>query len=428
MRKRAILLFGILALSLVPCLANAKADQVNIYLFWGEDCPHCAEEKEFLQSLQKKYRQLSVKTYEVWHNKDNAKLYADMLKMHDLMNTNVPATFLGDVVWHGYDDYIREEIEDMVRYCLENDCPDPMAPHLPGPKDITPAENNQLTLPVFGRVDAAKMSLPVLTVVLGLLDSFNPCAFFVLFMLLSMLIHAGSRRRMLLIGGTFVFFSGLVYFLFTSAWLNLFLVLGRVRIITSAAGAIALTVAAVNIKDFFFFKQGVSLTIPDNAQPRLFERMRNLLRAKSLAPMMVGTVVLAVTANAYELLCTAGFPMVFARVLTLHKLATSQYYLYLGLYNLIYIIPLLAIVVLLVITLGARKLTTWQGQVLKLISGMMMLCLGLVILIEPALLNDLATTAGLIAMSLAFAGLLILATKRLREDRLNKRPASERMA
>lgn len=425
MSKRAILIFSLLLLGFLPYHVDAGNNQVNIYFFWGENCPHCTEEKEFLRTLQKKYRRLSVKSYEVWHDKDNAKLFADMLKMRNLINTNVPATFLSDVVWHGYDGYIRKEIEDMVRYCLDNDCPDPMASHLPRPKESE--DDNRIDLPILGRVDAARISLPVLTAVLGLVDGFNPCAFFILFILLGMLIHAGSRRRMLLIGGTFVFCSGLVYFLFMSAWLNLFLVLGRVGVITSIAGAVALTIAAINIKDFFFFKRGVSLTIPDNARPKLYERMRSLLRATSLAPMIIGTVVLAVMANTFELLCTAGFPMVFTRVLTLHSLATSQYYLYLGLYSLIYIIPLLSIVVLLATTLGARKLTSRQGQVLKLISGLMMLCLGLAILIEPALLNNLALTAGMIAMSLALAGLLSFAAKRLRGERLNKR-GSERMA
>lgn len=257
-------------------------------------------------------------------------------------------------------------------------------------------------------MDTAKLSLPVITIVLAGMDSFNPCAFFVLFFLLSMLIYAKSRKRMLLIGGTFVFFSALIYFLFMSAWLNLFLFVGQLMVITTLAGVVALVVAAINIKDFFFFEKGFSLVIPESAKPGLFKRMRNLLKAESIPAMMVGTVVLAVAANTYELLCTAGFPMVFTRILTLNNLPTLDYYLYIAFYNLVYVIPLFLIVLMFVTTLGARKLSEWEGQVLKLVSGMMMLCLGSVLLIDPALLNNVVTGAGLLALSLVASGIIIL--------------------
>jgi hypothetical protein len=205
---------------------------------------------------------------------------------------------------------------------------------------------------------------------------------------------------MLLIGGTFIFISGLIYFLFMAAWLNLFLVMGRVELITSAAGGIAIVMGAINIKDFFWFKRGVSLTISDKSKPKLFQRMRGLIRADSLATMMVGTIALAVAANTYELLCTAGFPMVFTRILTLHELSTSEYYLYLVLYNLVYVLPLTVIVLVATFTLGVSKLTERQGRSLKLLSGMMMFSLGLILLIDPGLLNNILTSISIMALAL----------------------------
>jgi hypothetical protein len=280
-------------------------------------------------------------------------------------------------------------------------------------KEIPAQEDKIITLPFLGRIDTSKMALPVLTIILAGLDGFNPCAFFVLFTLLSILLYAGSRKRMFLIGGTFVFFSGFVYFLFMSAWLNIFLLIGEFKIITIIAGITALIIAGINIKDFFFFKKGVSLVIPEKVKPKLFERMRNLLKATSIQSMMMGTIVLAIAANTYELLCTIGFPMVFTRVLTSHGLPTLKYYLYLIFYNVIYVIPLLFIVLVFSITLGAKKLTEWQGQVLKLISGLMMLGLGLVMLISPALLSNIFVAVGLLAVTLASAGIIIFIKKKI---------------
>jgi hypothetical protein len=185
-----------------------------------------------------------------------------------------------------------------------------------------------------------------------------------------------------------------------AAWLNLFLLAGNLRTITLVAGSVALAVSFINIKDFFLFGKGISLSIPDSAKLRLYERMRSLLKSASLVSAFAGTIVLAIAANTYELLCTAGFPMVFTRILTLHSLPASTYYLYLALYNIIYVIPLAANVIMFTVTLGARKLTAWEGRKLKLLSGIMMLLLGMVLLVRPAALSNIFAAAVMLAAAL----------------------------
>jgi hypothetical protein len=219
---------------------------------------------------------------------------------------------------------------------------------------------------------------------------------------------------MFLIGGVFVFFSGFIYFLFMAAWLNLFLFMGQVAVITTVAGAVSVVIAAINIKDFFLFKQGISLTIPDSAKPKLFDRMRRLLHSTSLLSILIGTTVLAVVANSYELLCTAGFPMVFTRILTLNNLSTATYYLYLALYNIIYVVPLFIIVLVFTLTLGKRQLSEWQGRVLKLVSGAMMLGLGAVLLVNPALLNSMTVSFIILVSALGISLLVATVTRKLK--------------
>jgi thiol-disulfide isomerase/thioredoxin len=412
----AVYLFAILDTQIVHA-----DNKVKLYFFWGKGCPHCAQEEIFLEHLKKKYLQLEVKSYEVWYDKENGRLFTQMAEAYGTRPEGVPTTFIGEfqpVVGYRNYEITGKVIEDRVKYCIIQGCIDSIERSAkPSQKKISAQEDKIITLPVFGKVDTSKMTLPVLTIILAGLDSFNPCAFFVLFTLLSILVFVKSRKRMLLIGGTFVFFSGFIYFLFMAAWLNLFLHIGQLKIITAIAGIIALIIAAINIKDFFFFKKGISLAIPEKAKPKLFDRMRKLLKVTSLTSMMMGTIVLAIAANAYELLCTIGFPMVFTRVLTLHSLPGFKYYLYLIFYNMIYIIPLAVIVLFFSITLGSRKLTEWQGQVLKLISGLMMLSLGIVLLINPALFNNIFVAVGLLAIVLTTAGVMIFIARRLRRPR-----------
>jgi hypothetical protein len=229
-----------------------------------------------------------------------------------------------------------------------------------------------------------------------------------------MMVHSRSRGRMALIGGIFVFFSGAIYFLFMSAWLNLFLYLGELRLITIIAGFIAVMIALVNIKDYFWFKRGFSLTIADDEKPKLIDRIRQLLRLDSIASVVFATILLAIVANSYELLCTAGFPMVYTRILTLRSLPTESYYLYLLFYNLIYILPLLIIVTLFTIKLGSRKLSENEGMVLKLLSGMMMLMLGLLLLVAPQLLNNVVVAATIVLVAISVSWLVIKMTNKMR--------------
>ena len=421
--KKALLFLFLLLPFLLLSTSNAEIssdNRVRIYFFWGQGCPHCEKEKLFLEKLMQKYPQLKVESYEVWHNQGNARFFALMSKAYGIKAMSVPTTFIGDfepIVGFRTDEVTGRKIEEKTKYCIDNGCIDPIRVlERPAKKEKTYEEEvKTITLPLLGEIDPSKMALPVLTIILAGLDSFNPCAFFVLFMLLSILVYARSRKRMFLIGGIFVFFSGFIYFIFMSAWLNIFLHTGKVKIITILAGLIALIIAVINIKDFFVFEKGFSLVIPEKAKPKLFERMRNLLKATSLPSMIIGAIVLAIAANTYELLCTVGFPMVFTRVLTLNSLPPFKNYLYLIFYNVIYVIPLSVVVLVFSITLGSKKLTEWQGQVLKLISGLMMLGMGSVLLINPSLFNNLFVSIGLFVTVIVTTGVIILVMKRTRK-------------
>jgi hypothetical protein len=204
----------------------------------------------------------------------------------------------------------------------------------------------------------------------------------------------------------------MIYFTFMAAWLNVFLLVGPLRVITAVAGLIALTLAAVNIKDYFMAGVGPSLSIPEKAKPGLFKKMRGLTAASSFGAVAVGAATLAIAANSYELLCTTGFPLAFTRVLTLNDLPTSTYYSYLLLYNVVYILPLLAIVAVFVWKLGSRKLGEREGRVLKLLSGTMMAGLGLVMLFSPDLLGNMVTAVMLLAVAIVVTAIVATLEKR----------------
>ena len=375
---------------------------VRLYYFYSPSCPHCQAAAPFIDELAARWPWLEVQKYSVKDDRKNSRFYYETALSLGTKALSVPGFIFCRQVLIGYDtaETTGAEIAGALEACRERRLAQgstamSAAPVTgggtaddPGTPLAAEQGGTSVRVPFVGTVDAKALSLPVLTLVLAGMDAFNPCAFFVLLFLLSLLVHAKSRMRMAIVGGTFVLFSGLVYFVFMAAWLNVFLIAGELRVITVIAGLVALTVAAFNIKDYFWFKAGPSLSIPESAKPGLFKRMRDIVNTGSLAPMLASTVLLAIVANSYELLCTAGFPMVYTRALTLAKLETWQYYAWLAAYNVIYVIPLLVIVIVFVRTMGARKLSEKEGRILKLVSGFMMLGFGLLLLVAPQMLTN----------------------------------------
>lgn len=371
--------------------------KLDLHFFWSTHCPHCLRARPFIESLTDRHPWLQVHSLELSQSKANVRRYVDMAAALGREARSVPAFIFCGTLQTGYDsdETTGRFLESQLLACRSR---------LPGATAEKPGVATDTTyLPVLGAFDPTRYSLPVLTIVLAGLDSFNPCAFFVLLFLLSLLVHARSRLRILGIGGIFVFFSGFIYFLFMAAWLNIFLVMGQVRLVTVVAGGVAVLLAVLNIKDYVWFKRGPSLTIPETAKPSLFQRMRGLVSADNIPTVLFGTVALAVAANTYELLCTAGFPMVYTRVLTLSDLSRTSYYLYLTFYNLIYVIPLLVFVLLFAITLGSRKLAEREGRILKFLSGLMMLQLGAVLLVKPEVVGGVWASLGMLALAIVGA-------------------------
>jgi thiol-disulfide isomerase/thioredoxin len=451
-----VLLIGIQSRALAAkAPVSGEADgksKVLIYEFWGEGCGHCEDEKAFLERMARKYSGIEVKYYEVWGIKSNYEYLEKLLNERNEKFYGVPVTIIGEKIFDGYSKDIGVEQEEAIKYLMNHNVKD-----IVGSRDgkliekqIEPKSNKQnitdekvsnnfsnansevkksqpalketkdnqnyLDIPYLGKVNAKTVSIPFITIILAVLDSLNPCSFFVLFSLLGLLTHARSRKRIVVVGLIFALVSGIVYFLFMAAWLNVYMFMANIKYITMIAGAISIIIAALNIKDFFIYKQGVSLTISDSVKTKLLKRMRRLAMSQSVLYLAMGTMVLALVASSYELICTVGFPMVYTRILTLNKLNAMSYYLYLGLYNAIYIMPLLIIVAAFAKYLGKIQISIWQGRVLKLVSGMMMLELGVLLIINPYVFSNILLSSIILLCTIGVSVFAAIIAKRIGFD------------
>ncbi|MEQ8667873.1 MAG: hypothetical protein RIC12_01790 [Pirellulales bacterium] len=243
--------------------------------------------------------------------------------------------------------------------------------------------DDTITLPWIGEVRVSELGMPLFTLSVGLIDGFNPCAMWVLLFLLAVLVNLKSRSKMLAVAGTFVIISGVAYFAFIAAWLNVLGWIGLLRPVQITLAVLAIVVGTVHVKDFFAFHRGISFSIPESAKPGIYARVRSIVSAENLSAAIAGAAVLAVLVNIVELLCTAGLPALYSQILTMQGLPWWQNYLYLLLYILAYMFDDTLMVAAVVATMGRPKMQETHGRWLKLLSGTVILALGLVMLLRP---------------------------------------------
>ncbi len=279
-----------------------------------------------------------------------------------------------------------------------------------------------IELPFIGKIKTGEISLPVLTIGLALVDGLtNPCGFFVLFFLLAALLGlAGSRKKIFIVGGIFIFFFALYYFLFMAVLLNIFMLGKEIAMLTVIAGIVCIIAGLLNIKDYFLFQKGFSLSMSKNKKSKLTELVKNLSLAKSIPALILGTTLIASTVSLVAIACTFGIPLAYTKILTSSSLPYMQYYFYLVFYNIIYIIPMALIVSIFAVTLGKRKFgKTWIKR-LKLISGLIILFLGSVLIWNYTLLENVIFLFYIIISAVILSGLIILFSENFKKFKHKK--------
>jgi thiol-disulfide isomerase/thioredoxin len=441
---KKLFLFFFISLFLVT---SVYAEVCEVDFFYSPTCPYCAEEKPFLAKLEQRYPDLKVNSYLV---SDNYDLFEQMNEEYDSVAVGIPRTFIGDKVFIGFDSspgelsysqgykaYIgtKNQIELAILDCIGSGNANQTGVDIPDkPKNLVVVPlllfalyllflfifKEKLkkryiigtflgfiivilyylsqNLPNQSVINfAGQFSFPVFTFIIALLDGFNPCAFAVLAVLLSLLIYAKSKTKMALIGLIFILTSGIMYFLFIIVLLALrSQILGAYAgTIRTAVGVIALVAGAINLKDFFFFKKGISLTISSDKMNKLVKKMKKIVddvrkaeTKHTLFLAILGTIMIAILVNVIELGCTLILPVQYIEILVTNfgSQVGTTHYLYTMFYSIIYIIPLLTILGVFLYSFKSMRVKEMQGRVLKLIGGLVMVGLGLILIFRPELL------------------------------------------
>jgi len=354
--------------------AFAQSEKVQIDFFYSAICPHCKAEEKFLDELEKKYPDLEIKRYEVFYDAGNQKVFDEFYNKHNVPQNErgyVPATFTPTKYFIGFNDKIAEEIESCLVECF-------------GTGTVV---SQKIKIPILGEIDTSKTSILALTAIFGTLDGFNPCAMWILVVLVSMLLAAKSRKKIALVGGTFIFAEGLLYFLFMAAWLNVFFALSFVSIIRILIGIFGIIFGIWRIRDFLTWKPGVcKVTEETKSQEKILDRINKVLKPAAVPATILGVIALAFSVNLVEFLCSAGFPVMYTKILSGQGLSTIQYYLYLFLYIIFYMLDDLIVFGVAFFTLNRFGFSDKYNKYSTLVAGILILILGTLLILKPEIL------------------------------------------
>lgn len=377
-------------------LFHSSTWRLMLVLFHGDGCPHCDRAEAFLDRLERRWPTLVVERYEVWNDAANRQRFVDTLSALGQEPQAVPTIVVGTRVWVGFSDATGEEIESVISALI-------VGTTLPDADDDTTI----VEIPVIGDVDVGGRSLVLATVLIGFVDGVNPCSLWVLSVLLALVLHSGSRRRVMVVGSVFLLITSALYGLYMAGAYSVLDYAEDLTWIRAAVAAVAGLFGVLHLKEYFTHR-GVSVAISDRSKPKMYQRMRVLAHAdRSLPAVLGGTAVLAVGVSLVETPCTAGLPLLWTDMLAARDVSGAGAVLLFLLYLSMFLLDEVILFGAAVVTLRATKLQEEHGRALQLVSGTVMIALATTMLLRPTLLESLSGTVAVFGLSATVAAVVL---------------------
>jgi thiol-disulfide isomerase/thioredoxin len=382
-------MIALLAAGIAPRI-DAQTPPMLRY-FWAEGCGACTRAKPFLERLQAAHPGLKIERYEVTTTPANWTLLQDAIDRYGVTRPTLPLFFYGEQFWVGFTEQVAGEIEQAVS----------VGSPASGPV------SRSVVLPLLGSIDLDTLTAWAATALIALVDGFNPCSLWLLTFLLAVVVHTGSRGRIMAVGLAFLGVSASVYGAFMLGLFHAALLAASLGVVRIAVVVLALVFAAINIKDYFWLRKGPSLTISDGQKPAIGARVREIMRRKGSLPAMVAaTAVMAAGVTLMELPCTVGLPIMWTQMMARAGVGGGVFAALLALYLLIFLADELAVLAVAAVTLRQARLQERHGRLLKLLAGTVMASLGFALLAAPERAGTLLGALVAFAAALVAAALI----------------------
>lgn len=389
-RIRKIIITALLLF--IPFVVSADEKTLRVYLFHQESCPHCKKEIQYLEELKNEYSNLDVVTYEVSQNVMNYNFMNRVIdKTGIVTNGQVPFTIIGTDYYIGFEDHVKKSIKDSIDKFLNDKNSIDVIAKVKNDEDVSNIKYNvdpksTKVIPILGEIDAKKVSLPLVAIVIGAVDGFNPCAMWVLLFLIGMLFHMKDKKKMWILGITFLLTSAVMYLLIMAAWLKVALSFMTVVWLRIFIAIVALVAGLVNLNSYIKEKKrkddGCEI-VDEKKRKKMFTKIKKITSEKKFILAIFGIIALAISVNLVELACSAGLPLIFTQILALNDLSTFEYVIYMLIYILFFLIDDIVVFVIAMLTLNIKGISSKYGKYSHLIGGIIMILIGILMIFKP---------------------------------------------
>lgn len=348
---------------------NIKNDEkVNIYLFYSKICPHCQKEEKYFETLKEKYQdKINIYTYEVTENKTNNEIMKSLKKELKENSQGVPFTIIGSKTFLGYDESLNERIENTIESYL----------------DENTKTNNTYTIPILGKIEAKNASIILIAIILGFIDGFNPCAMWILLLLINMCISIKDKKKMLIVCLTFIITSGIIYFL-SMLGIGFILDLTTISYIRNIIAILAIILGIYNLYTYLKTrKQTGCHVVKKEKRKTIITKINNILNNKNTLLMFGGTIILATSVSLVEMACSLGFPTIFLELLSINNIHSFLKVTYLLIYILFYLIDDIIVLFLSIKAFETKGISTKYNKYVHLIGGLIMILMGVLLIFKP---------------------------------------------
>ena len=396
MNKIKYVIFSLFLFMIAICNIKAEDNLVNLYLFYSKTCPHFEEEIKMLDSIKDDYKNLRIYKYELSED-NNSEIFKNVATLFDLNVSGVPFTIIGEKTFIGYGENSKKTIIGCIEYYSKHGYVDKVGQYLKkelptydiNDDDTSIDEyledygNYSFNIPIIGEVNTKTLTIPMIAVVMGFIDGFNPCAMWILLFLITMLISMKDRKKMWILGSTFLITSALIYFLIMLAWLNVAVLITKVNIIRSVIGFIAIIGGLYNIITTFKTSENGCNATDKKDRKKIMERIKKFTSEKSIWLSLIGVIALAISVNLIELACSAGLPVMFTQILVINDLSKIEYFIYIMVYIFFFLIDDLLIFIIAVSTMKVSGISVKYGKISKIVGGIILLLIGILLLLKP---------------------------------------------
>lgn len=396
MKKGLSYFITILVTFMIFSNVSAK-EEIKLYFFHGDGCPHCAEEEKYLEKLEKKYKNLKVVEYEVWKHKDNSFLMKRVGQKFDINANSVPLTIISSTAISGFSESTEAKIERAINFYQEHKGynKDYVKQIKDGTyegdkitdrfleEDKKTDESSTIKVPIFGKINMKNVSLPTAAFVIGLIDGFNPCAMWILLFLISMLLGRKDRKRMWILGITFLLTSAFVYMAIMLSWFHIVINVMASVIFRNIIAIVALIGAFINLRGYLTNNDSGCSVVDDKKRKKVITKIKEFTKKKSLILSVIGVISLAISVNVIELACSAGLPLVFTQILALNKVSGIGAFFYTLIYIFFFLIDDIIIFSIAMITSKVTAFSTKYTKYSHLVGGLIMLLIGILLLLKP---------------------------------------------